>query len=236
MHKNNIEKYISCKKKAGRSQIPGHGYYAKLQHFYQLHFKRGELYLEYLKGSCQEGEELCDFCATWSGPKSDYVPRPYPDYKASGFHYLPARQTPVRDENGNIRPIDDFQPRAALKNRHQQNPPLTSSDAEQITEFTKKYIVQENLVRNYLLHLENLALMIAKRQNEEEAKKGARKHKNYEDYNWKELYENRNIASLKVPELNKYPTHQILSKKADKMKKNDSVVCRRNDTVSWNAK
>ena len=65
--------------------------------------------------------------------------------------------------------------------------------------------------------------MKQKRQKAENTKKEARKHKNYEDYNWKELYQNKNIASLKVPELNKYLVYHNLSKRADKMKKNDKV-------------
>ena len=42
--------------------------------------------------------------------------------------------------------------------------------------------------------------------------------------NWVELYQNKNIASLKVPELNKYISHHNLSKNANKMKKKDKVA------------
>ena len=123
-----LEKFISNKSETGRLSIPGHGYYGKLDCYYQIHFKRGDLYLEYLKGSCEEVGELCNFCVKGNGSKTYYVPRPYPDYNASGFHYLPGRKTPLRDEEGNLRVVDDFQPRAALKNLHQQDTALTSSD------------------------------------------------------------------------------------------------------------
>ena len=110
------------------------------------------------------------------------MPRPYPDYNASGFHYLPGRKTQLRDEEGNLRVVDDFQPRAALKNLHQQDTALTSSDEAGIKDFSGKYIVPENLARNYLQHLEHLELLKEKRQKEENAKKEARKQKKYEDY------------------------------------------------------
>lgn len=164
--KGYLEKFISNKSETGRLSIPGHGYYGKLDRYCQIHFKRGELYLEYLKGSCEEAGELCNFCVKWNGPKTDYVPRPYPDYNASGFHYLPGRKTPLRDEEGNLRVVDDFQPRAALKNLHQQDTALTSSDEAGIKDFSGKYIVPENLARNYLQHLEHLELLKEKRHGE----------------------------------------------------------------------
>ena len=125
------------------------------------------------------------------------MPRPYPDCNASGFHYLPGRKTPLRDEEGNLRVVDDFQPRAALKNLHQQDTALTSSDEVGIKDFSGKYIIPENLARNYLQHLEHLELL------KENAKKEARKQKKYEDYDWQDLYQQKNISSLRVQGLDK---------------------------------
>jgi hypothetical protein len=179
-------------------------------------------YIEYLKGSCEEVGELCDICRVWSGPKTDYVPRPYPNYAETGFHYLPGRQTPVRDEEGNIRAIDDFQPRAALKKLHQLQT-ITSSNEEEIEKFSAKYIVPKDLVQNYLQHLEHLELLKQKRQKEEKAKKEVRQNKKYEEYDWQDLYQNRKISSLKVSELDKYLAHNNLSTRAEKMKKKDKI-------------
>ncbi len=104
---NNFDKVIRVHRArgdSGQNENPWSCYYGKLERFCQLHFKRGELYIEYLRGSYEETSELCKFCAVWSGPKTDHVPRPYPDYT------LPGRETPVRDKEGNARAIDDFQP------------------------------------------------------------------------------------------------------------------------------
>ena len=69
--KGYLEKFISNKSETRRLNIPGHGYYSKLDRYCQIHFKRGELYLEYHKGSCEEAGELCNFCVKWNGPKTD---------------------------------------------------------------------------------------------------------------------------------------------------------------------
>ena len=106
------------------------------------------------------------------------MPRPYPDYNASGFHYLPGRKTPLRDEEGNLRVVDDFQPRAALKNLHQQDTALTSSDEVGVKDFSGKYIVPENLARNYLQHLEHLELLKEKRRKKKMQRKKQENRKN----------------------------------------------------------
>ena len=152
------------------------------------------------------------------------MPRPYPDYNASGFHYLPGRKTPLRDE-GNLHVVDDFQPRAALKNLHQQDIALTSSDETAgIKDFSGKYIVSENLARNYLQHLEHLELLKEKQQKEENQRKKQENRKKYEDYDWQDLYQQKNISSLRVQERDKYLAYHSLSKRTHKMKKKDKLL------------
>ena len=150
--------------------MPEHGYYSQLEKFCDLHFKRGELYIECVKGTCEDKGELCNFCREWSGPRTGCVPRPYPDNTKSGFHYLPARATPIKDDTGNDRPVDDFQSRAQLKELYKQSA-ISSSDEDTIKDFPANYIIPENLVRNYILHLEHLQLMKHKRQREEMTRK-----------------------------------------------------------------
>lgn len=220
--KGYLENYMSCKTECARMKLPGHGYYSKLERFCKLHFKRGELYIEYVKGSCEEAGELCEFCKTWKGPRTGPVPRPYPDHSKPGFHYLAARKTPVCGTNGNARPIDDFQPRARLKELHGQGK-LSSSDEEQIKELSENYIVPENLLRNYILHLEHLVLMKEKRVREDKARKEAREEKKYEDYSWQDLYQNKKISSLRVMELDKYLAYHSLTARAQTIKKKDKV-------------
>ena len=98
-----MEKYISTKSGSGKLNLPGNGYYSQIERFCELHFKRGEHYLEYVKGACDDKGELCDFCREWNGPRTGCVPRLYSDYEMTGFHYLPARSTPIQDHTGNAR-------------------------------------------------------------------------------------------------------------------------------------
>lgn len=220
--RDHLEKYISAKSETSKLTLPGSGYYSQLERFCQLHFQRGELYIEYVKGSCEKNGELCDFCREWNGPWTGCVPRPYPDYAHTSFHYLMARETPTQDDAGNDRPVDDFQPRAQLKALYKENS-ISSSDEEKVKAFLAKYVVPENLVRNYILHLEHLNLMKEKRQREEKANKEARAEKKYEEYNWQDLYERRKILSLQVFELDKYIDHHRLSERGHKLKKKDKV-------------
>ena len=148
-----MARYSSIKSETSKVNVPSHGYFKKLEKFSTQ--SSTELYIEFVKGGCEAKKELCDFCKVWIGPKTGCVPRPYPDKEKPGFHYLAARVTPVKDDKGEIRPIDDFQPRAQLKQLFEKNA-ISSSDENEVKEFSAKYIVPENLVRKYILHLEHL--------------------------------------------------------------------------------
>lgn len=98
------------------------------------------------------------------------------------------RETPTQDDAANDRSVDDFQPPAQLKALYKENS-ISSSDEEKVKVFSAKYVVPENLVRNYILYLEHLDFMKEKRQREEKANKEARAEKKHEEYNWQDLYE-----------------------------------------------
>lgn len=217
-----LEKYSSVKSESGKEVIPGHGYYKKLEEFIELHFQIGELYIEYLKGDCESKSDLCNFCQLWNGPKCGHVPRPFPDREKPGYHYLAARNTPLKNNEGENRPIDDFQPRAQLKHLFENNA-ISSADEDSVTEFSTKYIVPENLTRKYILHLEHLELLKEKRQRQRKAEKQARMNKAYTDYDWESLYKSHKLSTLRLAELDKYIKHHSLTERATKMKKNDKV-------------
>lgn len=122
--------------------------------------------------------------------------------------------------------MDDFQPRAQLKKQFPKGD-LSSSHPTEIKIFSKKYIVPENLVRNYLAHPEHLELLKQKREREEKARKEARKEKTFEDYSWSELCKQRKLSTLRVMALDRYITHYNLSAMSKKMKKKGQSKCDR---------
>ena len=129
-----------------------------------------------------------------------------------------ARETPSQDDAGNDRPVDDFQPRVQLYVLYKENS-ISSSPEEKVKAFSAKYIVPENLVRKYNLHLEHLDFMKGKRQRKEKANKEARAEKKYEEYDRQDMYESRKISCLRVFELDNYIDHQRLSERGYKLKK-----------------
>ena len=46
-----------------QNDVPGHAYFKKINAFIEQHVHVGELYLEYIKGDCQQNSGvLCEFC------------------------------------------------------------------------------------------------------------------------------------------------------------------------------
>lgn len=81
-------------------------------------------------------------------------------------------------------------------------------------------MVAVGLVREYILHLKHLDLLKRKRERDESQKKSERKERAYKDYNWRQLYETRQIKGLSVFELNKYITqHSLTTMKLNKKNK-----------------
>ena len=85
------------------------------------HVQVGELYLEYIKGDCQNKKQHSLWvCAKFpsSAPGLARVPRPMPDQKAlPELCYLPFDKTPTVTSSGSQRDVDDNQPRAQIKNK-----------------------------------------------------------------------------------------------------------------------
>ena len=128
--------------------------------FIGRHFEIGELYMEYLKGSCTDSGDLCEWCSShvWVGPQLLRVPKPYPDYsRLPSYHYLPGKDTPT-NVDGKKREVDDMQPRVQLKKLHKNG-----GDAD-IAEFCNKYIGKEVCAKKYLQHLDVLFLKKDKRK------------------------------------------------------------------------
>ena len=86
----------------------GKNYFDMLKKFAEQHIDHGEKYMEFLKCTYSN----CQHCkkASWVGPPCSKVPKLYPDYEASEFHYRDVEATPYEIDDRS-REIDDFQPR-----------------------------------------------------------------------------------------------------------------------------
>lgn len=111
---NNLACYQKSTSENSRKKVPGLNYIEKIIKFQKLHFKQGELFSEYLRQGCKEHRDgiLCNYCSTynWSGPEISGIPQPVPD-QSNLPHFLPIRETPITDEEGKPRNVDDYQPR-----------------------------------------------------------------------------------------------------------------------------
>lgn len=66
--KEYLSVYVFIKVQFVKENFLGYGYYLKIDCFFVSYCKRGELYIEFLKGVCEEfGIECCVFCKEWSG-------------------------------------------------------------------------------------------------------------------------------------------------------------------------
>lgn len=203
--------------------VPGYAYFKKIDAFIEQHVQVGELYLEYMKGDCQQNSGvLCEFCTKFPPSKDSlhHVPRPMPDETTlPDLKYLPFDQTPSTSPEGRPREIDDYQPRAQIK-RHVEEGKLALDDSESIVEFSKTFAVPETYVRKYLEHLQYLAVKKSKRKDERKRQRETEAQKKYADYKWEELFIAGKLKKLKVPALNLFlEKHQLGKKKMTKKEK-----------------
>ena len=126
-------------------------------------------------------------------------------------------ETPVyKDEDGNIRPPDEFQPRTNIR-RQFENGSLSLNNQESIGKFCQEYIVDERHTRAYLEHLLYLKRVSEIRKRDREVQKEVQKGKKYSDYNWDKLATSVNsLLKLKVSELDKFLEYHKLSKNGRK--------------------
>ena len=160
-----------------------------------------------MKGSYSLSGDPCDFCVKY--PKLNdslqRIPRPKPDNGVlPKLQYLRYDETPTTSQ-GTPRPIDDYQPRVQLRKWFDEAK-ISLEDSASITKFSRKFAVEEELIRKYLQHLQYLQMKKTKRANERARNKEKESMKQYDDYDWKAMQERRQIKKLKVPVLDLFKT------------------------------
>ena len=207
-----------------KKDIPGSAYFKKINTFMEEHVQVGELYLEYIKGDCQNtNKTLCGFCAKFpcSAPGLERVPRPMPDHKAlPELCYFPFDNTPTVTSSGSQRDVNDYQPRAQIKKKFEDGT-VALDDAESIGMFSKTFAVEESLTRKYLEHLEYIRLKKEKRSEERKRKKQEEVMKTYDDFDWVQMFHKGTLEKLTVPALNLFLDRHHLAH--GKMKKAEKV-------------
>ena len=186
-----------------RKNTPGAHYFTDVTNFLENHIDIGQKYLEYTKSPCGS---LCHYCLKGNFNKDDLslkIVKPFPDYEADGYHYLPVAKTPLQI-NGNQREIDDYQPRKQIAFYQ-----LESN--EEIETFSKKFIVEKPLLVKYLDHLKRLTFKKDKRKEQRLKAAQTEKQKSYAEYKWEDLVKSGKIMYLKHYVLNKYLEHHSLS-------------------------
>ena len=177
--------------------------------------------MEFLKGDCSKvsSHRPCTECKNteWIGPQMSRIPRPVPDTsKLPSFHCKDVFDS-YEDAS---RPPDDWRPRHNIKNAFEDGT-LKLGDEETISSFSTKFIVEKNLVEEYLLHLTTLRSTRNLREKDRKEKREKRKEKQFQEYNWDRLCQTGGIQQLKVQELEKYLNIIIFRLKAKKMIKFD---------------
>ena len=127
-------------------------------------------------------------------------------------------------EGDESRPPDDWQPRHNMKKTF-DNGTLKLDDEEAISTFSNKFIVENELVKDHLLHLTTLERTKNFRAKDKLEKRQQRRQKLFEEYNWDTLCRIGEIQQLTVPELEKYLTHFNLSLKGKKNDKMRRIIC-----------
>ena len=169
-----------------------------------MHYKTGELFTEYLKGSCaDQNGQLCDYCHEhkFVGPVASRIPQPMPDRENPG-HYMDVFDTPSMNGDSS-RQADDYLPRAQIKIRFREGV-LSASNEEAIRAFSTEFAVKVEFVQKYVNHLHHLQCKEEMRQRQRDMARGEREQMEYDDYNWLELVNNGSLSKLVVSELNKY--------------------------------
>ena len=136
------------------------------------------------------------------------VSEPMPDYSNHKFAYLHIKDTPSHIKN-ETRPLNDFNLNVKLKEVFENGSTKVDSD-EQIEKFSKKLIVDQDLVISALEDLQTRGFTKNVRQEGRKSRKETDESKSYNDYNWKELIRTNEIKNLTIPNLSKYLRHNHL--------------------------
>ena len=213
--------YTSTKSDINRATVPGNAYFSKIEKFTQEHSESGEMYMEFLKGSCEkEKSERCEYCvsnAFCCSADIKHIPKPYPDAQRPGLHYLPTKDTPTVG-----RSVDDFHPRVQLKAIFREDNSFFDNP-DNIKDFSQKYVVTEDAIKMYVNHMKLLSLRKEKRSKEKAEQREEEARKTYKDYDWEGMFHERSLSQLKVVELDKYIAHHNLGKYGTKKAKLEAI-------------
>ena len=126
-------------------------------------------------------------------------------------------KTPLTNEGGSARGADDFQLRANIKKMFNQ----LKDNEHSIKVFSKKFIVDEKLAKEYVNHLREIEVRKEKRMKTNKEKSAKERFKIYVDYDWTTLCKDGTLKKLKVVEHEKYLTYQLPKNKKQKSDKVD---------------
>ena len=103
------------------------------------------------------------------------------------YRYLPVAETPITNtDDGKRREVDDYHPRARLKQVHKKNE-INIEDSASVQTFCNRDIVEKSLVKKYLEHLNHLEMMSGKRKMEKKNKNLKENTMSYEEFDWMEM-------------------------------------------------
>ena len=146
------------------------------------------------------------------------IPQPVSD--PDPLHYKSGDVTHTQNPiNGKPREPDDFQPRTNIRNQRDDGQLPTK---QEIQSFCQEFAVEPDLVKSYILHLQDLRIRadIGEREREEQKKKSNNERRNQSmimiGISWLTPGE---PEKLRVPELNKYLVHHGLSTQGEKPEK-----------------
>ncbi len=180
------------------------------------------MYLEYLKGSCEtKTGTLCEYCSINQRrcPDLHHVPRPYPDdANAISFHYLSEKETPSTN-----RSVDEFHPGVQIKKSFAQDKAFFDNP-NNITAFSKKYVLGEELIQTYVDHLKVIELRRNKQAKEKRKQAELESKRTYHDYNWTEMFLNGSLTKLKNAVLDKFIIYHNLGKCSNKKERLDAIT------------
>ncbi len=113
------------------------------------------MFLEYVEGACKEKGDsgtLSDFCSNRGlcCEEIKHVARPFPKNDSDEHHYL-TKTSQIH------RVIDDYMPRVQLKAEYASGQ-CSLDDPSNISEFSRKFVVAEGFVKDYLEHVTLLDL------------------------------------------------------------------------------
>ena len=118
-----IQQYNAAMSETRKVKVPGHNYFKKLDDFIESCMTTGEIFHEYC-----ENESV------------DPTPRPVPDInKLPKYHYLPVAETSITNtDDGKRREVDDYHPRARLKQVYKKNEINIIEDSASVQTFCNR--------------------------------------------------------------------------------------------------